>query len=55
MMAELFGRVDGVSRGKGGSMHAVDFSIGVLGTNGIVGGGIPIATGAAWGDQPPRP
>lgn len=51
MMAELFGRVDGVSRGKGGSMHAVDFSIGVLGTNGIVGGGIPIATGAAWGDR----
>ncbi len=51
MMAELFGRADGVSKGKGGSMHAVDFSIGVLGTNGIVGGGIPIATGAAWGDR----
>jgi pyruvate dehydrogenase E1 component alpha subunit len=51
MMAELLGKVDGLSKGKGGSMHAVDFALGVLGTNGIVGGGIPIATGAAWGDR----
>lgn len=51
MMAELFGRVDGYCRGKGGSMHIVDFGLGIIGTNGIVGGGIPIGTGAAWGDQ----
>ncbi len=51
MMAELFGRVDGYCRGKGGSMHIVDFSLGIIGTNGIVGGGIPIGTGAAWGDK----
>lgn len=51
MMAELFGKVDGYCRGKGGSMHTVDFSLGIIGTNGIVGGGIPIGTGAAWGDQ----
>jgi pyruvate dehydrogenase E1 component alpha subunit len=47
MMAELFGRVDGYCRGKGGSMHIVDMSLGILGANGIVGAGIPIATGAA--------
>jgi pyruvate dehydrogenase E1 component alpha subunit len=51
MMAELFGRVDGYCRGKGGSMHIVDFALGIIGTNGIVGGGIPIGTGSAWGDQ----
>src|SRR5579872_173973 len=37
MMAELLGRVDGYCRGKGGSMHIADFSIGMLGANGIVG------------------
>jgi TPP-dependent pyruvate/acetoin dehydrogenase alpha subunit len=47
MMAELLGRIDGYCRGKGGSMHIADFSIGMLGANGIVGGGIGIATGAA--------
>jgi len=47
MMAELFGKTAGYCKGKGGSMHIADFSIGVLGANGIVGGGIPIATGAA--------
>jgi 2-oxoisovalerate dehydrogenase E1 component len=47
MFAELLGRADGYCKGKGGSMHIVDFSRGILGTNGIVGGGIPIATGAA--------
>jgi TPP-dependent pyruvate/acetoin dehydrogenase alpha subunit len=46
MMAELYGRVDGYCRGKGGSMHIVDLSLGILGANGIVGAGIPIATGA---------
>jgi pyruvate dehydrogenase E1 component alpha subunit len=51
MMAELFGRVDGYCRGKGGSMHTVDFSLSIIGTNGIVGGGIPIGTGSAWGDK----
>ena len=51
MMAELLGKVDGYCRGKGGSMHIVDFGLGIIGTNGIVGGGIPIGTGSAWGDQ----
>ena len=47
MMAELLGRQAGYCRGKGGSMHIADFSIGMLGANGVVGGGIGIATGAA--------
>ena len=47
MMAELFGRRDGTNRGKGGSMHIADFSVGMLGANGIVGAGLPIACGAA--------
>lgn len=47
MMAELLGRENGYCRGKGGSMHIADFSIGMLGANGIVGGGIGIAGGAA--------
>jgi len=47
MMAELFGKKAGYCKGKGGSMHIADFSKGILGANGIVGGGIPIATGAA--------
>ena len=42
MMAELFGRVDGYCKGKGGSMHIADFTVGMLGANGIVGGGLPI-------------
>jgi len=46
MMAELFGKVTGYCRGKGGSMHIMDRNLGILGANGIVGGGIPIATGA---------
>lgn len=45
MMAELLGKKTGYCRGKGGSMHIADVKIGILGTNGIVGGGIPIATG----------
>ena len=47
MMAELFGRVDGYCKGKAGSMHIADFEIGMLGANGIVGAGLPIAAGAA--------
>jgi TPP-dependent pyruvate/acetoin dehydrogenase alpha subunit len=47
MMAELFGRVDGYCRGKGGSMHIADLSIGMLGANGIVGAGYALAAGAA--------
>ena len=46
MMAELLGRSNGYCRGKGGSMHIADFSVGMLGANGIVGAGMPIATGA---------
>jgi 2-oxoisovalerate dehydrogenase E1 component len=48
MLAELFGRVDGYNRGKGGSMHLAAPRLGILGMNGIVGGGAPIAAGAAW-------
>jgi TPP-dependent pyruvate/acetoin dehydrogenase alpha subunit len=46
LLAELCGRVTGYCRGKGGSMHAADLSLGILGANGIVGGGFGIATGA---------
>jgi len=45
LMAELFGRIDGCSKGFGGSMHLIDTSVGHLGSSSIVGGGIPIATG----------
>ncbi len=47
MMAELFGKKDGYNKGKGGSMHIADIDIGIVGANGIVGAGIPIAVGAA--------
>jgi len=47
MMAEVFGRASGVCRGKGGSMHVADLDTGMLGANGIVGAGPPIACGAA--------
>jgi len=46
-ICELFGKDDGYCRGRGGSMHIADFSVGHLGANAIVGGGVPIATGAA--------
>jgi len=49
MMAEVLGRSDGYCHGKGGSMHITDISRGMLGADGIVGGGIPIAAGAALG------
>ncbi len=51
MMAEIFGRSTGYCKGKGGSMHIADLDLGILGANGIVGGGIPIATGAALACQ----
>jgi len=47
-MAELFGRSNGPCRGRAGSMHLADMNLGILGANGIVGGGIPIANGAAF-------
>jgi pyruvate dehydrogenase E1 component alpha subunit len=47
MMAELMGRTTGYNRGRGGSMHIADLSLGIYGANGIVGAGAPIATGAA--------
>ena len=49
MFLELYGREGGYCRGKGGSMHIADFSCGMLGANGVVAGGIPIAVGAAQG------
>jgi pyruvate dehydrogenase E1 component alpha subunit len=48
MMAELLGRVDGLNRGRGGSMHIADLGIGIYGANGIVAAGAPIAAGSAW-------
>jgi pyruvate dehydrogenase E1 component alpha subunit len=47
MMAELFGKSTGYNKGKGGSMHIVDMNLGILGANGVVAGGLGIATGAA--------
>lgn len=47
-IAELFGKETGYCRGRGGGMHIADFSIGHLGANAIVGGGVPIATGAGY-------
>jgi TPP-dependent pyruvate/acetoin dehydrogenase alpha subunit len=51
MMAEIYGKSTGYCKGKGGSMHIADFSIGMLGANGIVGAGLPIAAGAALAAQ----
>lgn len=51
MMAELLGKATGYCHGKGGSMHIADLEVGILGANGIVGGGIPIATGAAYSSK----
>ena len=47
MMCELFGKASGFNGGKGGSMHIADFSVGMLGANGVVAAGLPIAVGAA--------
>ncbi len=51
MLAEIYGKLTGCSRGKGGSMHLVDLTVGILGTTPIVGGIIPVATGVAFGTQ----
>jgi pyruvate dehydrogenase E1 component alpha subunit len=51
MMAEIYGRSTGLCKGYGGSMHLTDVSVGFLGTSGIVGQGIPHATGAAYAAQ----
>ncbi len=51
LVAEVYGREGGVCRGMGGSMHVADFSKGILGANGIVGGGIGLAVGAALAAQ----
>jgi TPP-dependent pyruvate/acetoin dehydrogenase alpha subunit len=51
MMAEIYGREDGLCRGLGGSMHLTDVKRGFLGTSGIVGANIPHAAGAAWAAQ----
>jgi 2-oxoisovalerate dehydrogenase E1 component len=50
-LAELFGKEDGYCKGRGGSMHIADFTVGHLGANAIVGGSVPIATGAAVGSR----
>jgi pyruvate dehydrogenase E1 component alpha subunit len=51
MMAELYGKATGYSKGKGGSMHIADISKGIIGANGIVGAGIPIAIGAGFAQK----
>ena len=51
MYAELYGRSTGYCRGKGGSMHVSNMELGMLGANGIVGGGPPIAMGAAFANK----
>jgi pyruvate dehydrogenase E1 component alpha subunit len=51
LMSELFGKATGVNRGKGGSMHLADFSVGNLGETSIVGAGIPIAAGVGLAEQ----
>ena len=50
-MAELLGKASGICKGKGGSMHLADFSIGILGESGILGSAIPTAVGAALGSK----
>lgn len=51
LMAELVGKATGICKGKGGSLHLADFSVGSLGESGIVGSSIPIATGAGLSSQ----
>lgn len=51
LMAELWGKATGPSKGRGGSQHVADYSVGFLGSNGITAGGLPIATGAALAIQ----
>jgi len=51
LLAEIMGLTPGCCKGRGGSMHLSNLRIGVIGTSAIVGGGIPIATGAAWAQK----
>ncbi len=51
MMAEIWGKKTGICKGMGGSMHVADLAKGILGANGIVGGGLAIALGAAFGEK----
>ncbi|MGE5620389.1 MAG: thiamine pyrophosphate-dependent dehydrogenase E1 component subunit alpha [Sphingomonadaceae bacterium] len=51
MMAEVLGKEPGYNRGRGGTMHIADLSLGILGANGIVGGGLGIAAGAGWSSK----
>ncbi len=51
LMAELVGKATGICKGKGGSLHLADFSVGSLGESGIIGSSIPIATGAGLSSQ----
>lgn len=51
MMAEILGKETGYCKGKGGSMHIADLDIGILGANGIVGGGLPISVGAGFSSK----
>ena len=55
VMAEMFGKVEGCSRGRGGSMHLFDAATRFYGGNAIVGGGLPLAVGLALADQPAGP
>ena len=51
MMAEIYGKQEGLCHGRGGSMHIADFGVGMLGANGVVGGGFNLAAGAALANQ----
>lgn len=51
LMAELFGKITGICKGRGGSMHLADRKVGIIGESAIVGGGIPLAVGAALSIQ----
>lgn len=51
LMAELYGKVTGICKGRGGSMHLADRKVGIIGESAIVGGGIPLATGAGLSIQ----
>lgn len=51
MMAEIYGKATGLCKGKGGSMHIADFRVGMLGANGVVGGGYNLAAGAAFANK----
>ena len=54
LFAELAGRLTGVARGRGGSFHPSDFSVGVFGSTGTVGHGAPMAAGVAWAGSAPE-